>query len=114
MMVERALEAAQELAPAIDVEVIDLGTIYPFDLDLINSSVNKTGKVIIAHEVVTRFGLGAELVRNIVENSFDYLDSSPKVLGNIGVPIPYSVPLEEAAVPQKEDIIIEVRKMFTD
>jgi pyruvate dehydrogenase E1 component beta subunit len=112
MMVERALEAAEELAPAIDVEVLDLRTIYPLDMETVNNSVKKTGKVLIAHEAVTRFGWGAELVRNIVEQLFDFLDFPPKVLGNIGVPIPYSVLLEEAAVPQKTDLVGEIKKMF--
>ena len=112
MMVERALEAAQELSPEISVEVIDLRTIYPIDMEMISSSVKRTGKVLIAHEAVARFGWGAELIRNIVETLFDYLDFPPKVLGNIGVPIPYSVPLEEAAVPQRSDIIGQIKKMF--
>jgi pyruvate dehydrogenase E1 component beta subunit len=112
MMVERALEAADELTPEIDVEVVDLRTIYPIDMEMVKDSVKKTGKVLVAHEAVARFGWGAELVRNIAEQLFDYLDFPPKVLGNIGVPIPYSVPLEEAAVPQKSDIIDEINKMF--
>lgn len=112
MMVHRALEAAKELSPGVDIEVVDPRTIYPLDMELIIGSVKKTGKVLIAHEAVTRFGLGAELVRNITEQAFDYLDYPPKVLGNIGVPIPYSVPLEEAAVPQKEDIINTIRKIL--
>jgi len=112
MMVERALEAAEEMAPGLDAEVIDLRTIHPVDMELIAGSVRKTGKVMIVHEAVTRFGWGAELVRNIVEQLFDFLDFPPRVLGNIGVPIPYSVPLEKAAVPQKDDIINNISKMF--
>lgn len=111
IMVERCLQAAEELSPEIEIEIIDPRTVYPLDMDLIVESVKKTGNVLIVHEAVTRFGLGAEIVRNIVENAFDYLNSPPKVLGS-EVPIPYSIPLEEAAVPQKDDIVRTVRKIL--
>ena len=112
MMVNKALKVADELSGKVDIEVIDPRTIYPLDINLIIDSVKKTGNVLVVHEAVARFGVGAEIIRNIVENAFDYLDSPPKVLGNIGVPIPYSVPLEEAAVPQEKDIINEVKKIL--
>jgi pyruvate dehydrogenase E1 component beta subunit len=111
IMVDKALQAAQELSSEVDIEIIDLGTIYPFDIDLIIKSVKKTGNVLIVQEAVTRFGVGAEISRNITENCFDYLDSAPIVLGSCDVPMPFSVPLENEAVPQKEDIIREVKKI---
>jgi len=112
LMVERAFEASEEISSEIDMEIIDLRTIYPLDIDLISSSVKKTGNVIVLHEAVTRGGIGAEILRNIIDNCFDYLDSSPVVLGSHNVPMPYSVPLEKATVPQKEDIISEIRKIL--
>jgi len=112
IMVERALEASEELIPEVDIEIIDPRTIYPLDVDLITSSVKKTGNVLIVHEAVTRFGAGAEILRNIINNCFDYIDSPPKVLGTLGTPIPYSVSLEKAVVPQKDDIIRVVKEIL--
>ncbi|HAJ94927.1 MAG TPA: hypothetical protein DCP02_01720 [Actinobacteria bacterium] len=111
-MVERALKAAEDLSPEIDIEIIDPRTIYPLDMDLILESIKKTENVLIVHEAVTRFGIGAEILRNITDNSFDYLDSPPKVLGSIDTPIPYSVPLEKAVVPQKNDIVRTIREIL--
>lgn len=112
IMVERVLLASKELLPEIDVEVIDLRTIYPLDLDLILKSVKKTGRVLVVHESVTRFGIGAEIIRNIIESSFDYLDSPPKVLAGLDVPMPFSYILEQAAVPQKDDITRAIKDML--
>ena len=82
-------------------------------MDLILRSVKKTGNVLIVHEAVTRFGIGAEILRNIADNSFDYLDSPPKVLGSLDTPVPYSVPLEKAVVPQKDDIVRTIREILS-
>jgi len=112
IMVDRALAASDKINSEIDMEIIDLRTIYPLDMDLISKSIKKTGNVLILHEAVTRGGIGAEVLRNIIEKCFDYLDSKPGVLGSIDVPMPYSVPLEKATVPQKEDIINEIRKIL--
>jgi acetoin:2,6-dichlorophenolindophenol oxidoreductase subunit beta len=112
IMVERALQASIELLPEIDIEVIDLRTISPLDMDLILKSIRRTGRLLIVHESVTRFGIGAEVVRNIVESSFDYLDSPPKVLASLDVPMPYSYPLEQAVVPQKNDIVRTIKEML--
>jgi pyruvate dehydrogenase E1 component beta subunit len=112
IMVERALQAAENLSSEIDIEIIDPRTIYPLDVDLILESVKKTGNVLIVHEAVTRFGVGAEILRNIIDNSFDCLDSPPKVLGSIDTPVPYSVPLEKATVPQKDDIVNAIREIL--
>jgi acetoin:2,6-dichlorophenolindophenol oxidoreductase subunit beta len=111
IMVERALQASKELMSEVDVEVIDLRTIYPLDMDLILESIKKTGKVLVIHEAVTRFGIGAEIVRNITEFSFDYLDCPPRVLGSIDIPVPYSFGLEQATIPQKNDIVRIIREM---
>lgn len=112
IMVDRAMQASSELSPDIDMEIIDLRTIYPLDIDLISESIKKTKNVLIVHEAVVRGGIGAEILRNITESCFDYLDSVPAVLGSHAVPMPYSVPLEKAAVPQKEDIAREVKKII--
>ncbi len=112
IMIERALKAAEDLSSEIDIEIIDPRTIYPLDVDLMLESIEKTGNVLIVHEAVTRFGVGAEILRNIIDSSFDCLDSPPKVLGSMDTPVPYSVPLEKATVPQKDDIVNAIREIL--
>lgn len=114
IMVERVLKASKELLPEIDIEVLDLKTIYPLDMDLILESVKKTGRVLVVHESVKRFGIGAEIIRNIAEFSFDYLRVPPKVLASLDVPMPYSPPLENVVVPQKNDIAKAIREILAN
>lgn len=104
-MVHKVLEAAQRVAPDISVEVIDLRTLVPLDMETIVASVKKTNHIIIAHEAVTRCGMGAEITRRVIDEAFDYLDAPPKVVGGASTPMPYSRSLEEAVVPQVEDVV---------
>ena len=83
----------------------------PLDIEAILKSVEKTGRLLVVHEACTRAGIGAEIVREIVEKAFDYLDAPPKVLGGLNIPMPYTPPLEKAVTPQEEDIIKAVREM---
>lgn len=112
VMVHRALEAAKALEQeGIDAEVIDPRTLVPLDMETIEKSVIKTGRVVVVHEAVKRGGYGGEIVSNIVEGeAFDYLDAPVKRLGGRPVPIPYNPELEKAAVPQMEDIVRAVKE----
>ncbi|RKY71670.1 MAG: alpha-ketoacid dehydrogenase subunit beta [Candidatus Latescibacterota bacterium] len=111
LMVHRTLKAAEALSGEISVEVIDPRTLVPLDIEAILKSVEKTGRLLVVHEACTRAGIGAEIVREIVEKAFDYLDAPPKVLGGLNIPMPYTPPLEKAVTPQEEDIIKAVREM---
>jgi len=111
LMVHKALEAAETLSPEISVELIDPRTLVPLDIDRIIESVKKTGKILILHEAPARGGIGAEILREVTEKAFEYLHSPPRVLGGLNTPIPFSPPLEDACIPQKEDIIKVVREM---
>src|SRR5690606_9007156 len=112
MMVHRALEAAEQLAKEnISVEVIDPRTLVPLDEETIVRSVIKTGRAVVVHEAVKRYGIGGEIVSVIQESeAFGYLDAPIVRLGARSVPIPYNPVLEAAAVPQVEDIIGAVKK----
>ncbi|OIN97033.1 alpha-ketoacid dehydrogenase subunit beta [Candidatus Desantisbacteria bacterium CG1_02_38_46] len=112
LMVHKVLEVAEEISDEISIEVIDPRTLVPLDINKIIQSVKKTNKVLIVHEACTRAGIGAEIVREIVENAFDYLDAPPKVLGGLNTPIPYSSFLEDVCVPQKEDIVKTIKEMI--
>ncbi|MEI7989497.1 MAG: alpha-ketoacid dehydrogenase subunit beta [Chloroflexota bacterium] len=113
IMAQRSLEAAEILAKeGFDIEVIDPRCLKPLDVDLINQSVMKTGRVLIVHEAPVTGGFGGELAALIAEGeSFDCLDAPIKRLGGKNIPIPYNRNLEKAAVPQLEDIVREARKL---
>ncbi len=111
LMVHKTLEAVEALSDKISVEVIDPRTLVPLDIEAILKSVEKTGRLLVVHEACIKAGMGAEIVREVVEKAFDYLDAPPKVLGGLNIPMPYTPPLEKVVTPQKEDIIRAVREM---
>jgi len=110
-MVPKALEVAEEISSEISCEVIDPRTLVPLDIDIIVESVKRTNKILVLHEAPERCGIGAEIVKKVVEKAFDYLDSPPKVLAGLNTPIPFSSVLEDVCVPQKEDITQTIIKM---
>lgn len=87
------MKEAQEAAAAlskegIDVELIDLRTIYPFDRKTIIDSVKKTGRFLVVHEGPTNFGVGAEMISIVSEDAFLYLEAPPTRLGGFNVTFP--------------------------
>lgn len=105
-MVLRCLEASEELLKqGINIEVIDLRTLKPLDIDLIINSVKKTGKVIIVSEGYKTCGFASELVALINEMAFDFLDAPIIRLAAADVPVPMSEVLEKKSIPTKEEII---------
>ena len=111
-MVHKTLEVVEVLSGEISVEVIDPRTLVPLDLERILKSVEKTGRLLVVHEACIRAGMGAEIVREVVEKAFDYLDAPPKVLGGLNIPMPYTPPLEKVVTPQKEEIVKAVREII--
>ncbi|MBN2551245.1 MAG: alpha-ketoacid dehydrogenase subunit beta [Spirochaetales bacterium] len=110
--VHKALEAAETLAGAIDVEVIDPRTLDPLDMDTILESVEKTGALLVVQEGVVKSGFAAEVIRRVAEEGFDLLDHSPRTLGAWDVPVPFSPVLEDAAIPQSRDIRRRIEEML--
>jgi len=110
--VPKALEAAGMLSPEIDIEIIDPRTLVPLDIEKIVSSLEKTGRLLVLHEAPERCGFGAEIIRQVTEKAFDYLDVPPRVLGGLNVPIPFSPVLEDICVPSVEDIVKEIRDIL--
>ncbi len=97
-----ALQAADELGE--DIEVIDLRSLCPLDTDAILASVRKTSKVLVAHEATRSCGVGAEVSALISEHAFEDLDAPVRRLTAPDVPIPFSPPLEQAVLPQLDDM----------
>jgi pyruvate dehydrogenase E1 component beta subunit len=113
IMVHRALEAAERLAgEGIEAEVIDLRSIRPLDRDTVLASVRKTGRLLVVHEGVKSYGIGAEISAMVAESdAFDFLDAPILRLGGAEAPIPYNPDLERAAVPQADTIEAAARRL---
>jgi pyruvate/2-oxoglutarate/acetoin dehydrogenase E1 component len=110
-MVHRALKAAEQLAEeGIDVEVIDLRTLKPLDMETIAESVRKTGRVVGVTEAYKTGSFISELSTLIQEQLFDWLDSPIVRVAAADVPVPMSEPLEDAAIPNVDRIITGIRE----
>lgn len=110
-MVHQSLEAAKVLSnEGIDVEVIDLRTINPLDKETIFKSVKKTSRLVIAHEAVKAFGIGAEIAAMVCEEMIDCLDAPVLRVGAPFVPVPFN--LEKFYLPNSEDVIKAVKKVM--
>ena len=93
----------------VSVEVIDLRTVAPFDIETILRSVRKTGRAVIVHEAVTPFGVGAEIASRINEELFGQLHARVERVGANFSPVPFAKPLESAFVPTQARIEAAVR-----
>ncbi|WP_096695543.1 alpha-ketoacid dehydrogenase subunit beta [Polaromonas sp. AER18D-145] len=113
-MVQKALLAAQTLqAQGVDVEVIDLRTLVPLDVDTVIRSVAKTGRLLVADEDYLNFGLSGEIAALVAERLDGVVLKAPiRRLGVPGVPIPYSRPLEQAVIPSVERLVDACRSLI--
>ena len=106
IMVGRALEAADRLAEeGVSVEVIDLRTIRPLDIDTIIYSVKKTSRLVTCEEGLPFAGIGSEIAMQVMEQAFDWLDAPIARVTSKDVPMPYAANLEALTLPQIEDIV---------
>ncbi len=107
VMVSRSLEAAAQLASqGIEAVVIDVRTLSPLDMDPINASVAKTGRLMLVQEAPKHVGFMAEVAARVAEGPAIYSLTEPVTrLCGMDVPIPYAPQLEKAVVPQLDDIV---------
>ena len=84
--------------------MLDLRTLCPLDTDAILASARKTGKVLVTHEATRSCGVGAEVAALIAEEAFEDLDAPVARLTAPDVPIPFSPPLEQRALPGLDDM----------
>jgi 2-oxoisovalerate dehydrogenase E1 component beta subunit len=111
-MVHVALEAADALAKeGIDLEVVDLRSLMPFDQETIYESVKKTSKAIVLHEDNKTGGVGAEIAARLTEDCFDHLDGPILRIAAPDTPVPFSTPLEEYFLPNAGDVVKAARKL---
>jgi 2-oxoisovalerate dehydrogenase E1 component beta subunit len=112
--VHQGLEAAAELdSEGISIEVVDVRTLVPLDMETIANSVRKTSRVVVLHEDSRRLGYGAEIAAEIQEECFWWLDHPVVRVAAKNTPIPTSPPLEDAVVPQTAQVIETLRKVAT-
>ncbi|MGH2551253.1 MAG: alpha-ketoacid dehydrogenase subunit beta [Thermomicrobiales bacterium] len=115
IMVQRALEAAEQLAKeGISVEVIDPRTVAPLDIETMLESVHKTGRLLVVDEDFAPCGMGAEIAAQVMERGFDDLDAPVRRLNGLQSPVPYSPPLEAAMTPNRGQIIDAIKALAAE
>ncbi len=112
-LVQRSLVAAKQAEQqGINVEIIDLRTLAPYDWEAIAASVKKTNRVIIAHEDTLSFGFGAEIAARIADELFEYLDAPVGRVAALDTFVAYAPQLEDAILPQTEDVARAITKLY--
>ncbi len=113
-IVPRALQAAQvaHREKGIDVEIIDLRTLSPYDWEAIATSVRKTSRVIVAHEDMLSWGYGAEIAARIADELFDDLDAPVRRIGAMDTFVAYQPVLEDAILPQPDTILKAITNLY--
>jgi pyruvate dehydrogenase E1 component beta subunit len=113
-LVHEAVAAAEELTrEGIDVEVIDPRTLVPLDLETIVESVARTHRLVVAHEAVVHGGFGAEIAAQAQAAAFDDLDAPVARVGAPFAPVPFSPPLEDAYLPDRDDLCSTIRALVS-
>ncbi|HYG28049.1 MAG TPA: transketolase C-terminal domain-containing protein, partial [Caulobacteraceae bacterium] len=109
--VQLALDAAQRLAPdGVEAEVIDLRTIQPWDEAAVVESLSRTHRLVVVHEAVEAFGVGAEIAARMSDIAFDELDGPIVRVGAPFMPTPFAPALEAAYRPSADRVVQAVRK----
>ena len=111
-MVHIGLAASLELAKeGIEVELIDLRTLIPFDAQTCISSVTRTGRLVILQEGQWFGGIAHSMQSRILEEAFFALETTPLVIGALDTPVPFAPPLEDHTVPSLEHVIKALRQV---
>ncbi|MGH7724906.1 MAG: alpha-ketoacid dehydrogenase subunit beta [Candidatus Eiseniibacteriota bacterium] len=111
-MLYLAYEAAEQLAPDIELEIIDLRSILPFDIDMVMESVKKTSRCIILHEDTLTGGIGGEIAARLADEAFTYLEAPIKRIASPDAPVPFAPTLEEAFLPKTADVVTTARALM--
>ncbi len=114
-LVQKCLQAAVQLErknSAYSLEIIDLRTLAPYDWNAIQTSITKTNRVMVVHEDCLSWGYGAELAARIADELFGSLDAPVKRIGALDTWVGYHPQLENAILPQVEDVVREAEKLL--
>jgi pyruvate dehydrogenase E1 component beta subunit len=110
---ETSSKAAEQLSKdGIEVEIIDLRSLRPLDMEPVIESFKKTNRAVIVEEGWRSYGVGAEIAARIYEEAFDYVDAPIKRVAQTEVPLPYNRTLEQKALPQVEDVVKAVKEVL--
>jgi len=112
-MTLKSLQAAEELAAdGISVEVIDLRTLVPMDIECVLASVRRTGHLVVAQEAIKRGGVGSDVAAMVAERAFESLRAPIVRVAGLNTVIPFNLTLEKSTVPQVADIVAGVRSVL--
>ena len=107
------MQAADKLAKqGVEAEIVDLRTLQPLDMGPVIESFKKTNKAVVVEYGHTTFGIGGEIVAQLQEHAFDYIDAPIKRVGQLPVPAPYSGELEQAALPDPDKVVAAVMEVL--
>jgi pyruvate/2-oxoglutarate/acetoin dehydrogenase E1 component len=111
--VHLGLQAARQFArDGVSVEVIDLRTLKPLDVETIACSVRKTGRLVVATEAARTGSMASEVVARVCDEAFDALDAPPVRVTATDTPMPYAAPLERAVLPQVDDVVAAIDQVL--
>ncbi len=112
-MVHTAKDAADRLAAedGLEVEVLDLRTILPWDREAVLESVRRTSRILVLHEDTRTAGFGAEIAATVADEAFGDLDAPVRRLAAPDTPVPFSPPLERRFLPGVDDVVAELREL---
>jgi pyruvate dehydrogenase E1 component subunit beta len=113
-MLDVSMKAAEQLSKdaGIEVEIVDLRSLRPLDMEPVLESFKKTNRAVIVEEGWQSYGVGAEIQSRIYEQAFDYVDAPIKRVAQKEVPLPYNRTLEQSALPQVPDVIAAVKEVL--
>jgi pyruvate dehydrogenase E1 component beta subunit len=110
---EISMKASEQLAKdGIEAEVVDLRSLRPLDMGPVLESFKKTNRAVVVEEGWKSFGVGAEISSRIYEEAFDYVDAPIRRVAQDEVPLPYNRTLEQAALPQVDDVLAAVKEVL--
>jgi 2-oxoisovalerate dehydrogenase E1 component len=111
-VVKRSLDAARVAAErGISVEVVDLRSLNPLDMETIAASVKNTNRVLVAHEDSLSWGIGSEIVARIADELFPYLDAPVRRVASLDTWVAYAPQLEDAILPQTADVLAAIEEL---
>jgi pyruvate dehydrogenase E1 component beta subunit len=112
-MLDVSLKATEQLAKdGIEVEIVDLRSLRPLDMEPVLESFKKTNRAVIVEEGWLSFGVGAEVAARLYTEAFDYVDAPIQRVAQKEVPLPYNQALEQMALPQMDDVIRAVKEVL--
>ena len=112
-MLQVSMTAAEELSKqGIEVEIVNLRTLRPLDMEPVITSFKKTNRAVVVEEGWRSFGVGSEVASRIYEEAFDWVDAPIKRVAQKEVPLPYNRELEQLAIPDVEDVIKAVKEVL--